>query len=92
MTRSVYVVSIVFGVAGFIFFGTWGSVTCEMIWTDRPLNCGWIFITLAPIGFLAGFVVSCVVFLLMKVMVHFLRMPIVKLVQRLPGSKNSPIG
>ncbi len=90
MMRSGYVVSTVFGIFGFLSFGFAGVYSCGVYSADPPFNCGWLFIIMALIGSLAGLVVGGVVFLLVKVMVHFLRMLIEKLVPRLPGSKNSP--
>ena len=78
MRRFGGLVSSVLGVAGFIGFGLWGSFQCQIFGIDDRLNCGWVFIVMAPIGFLAGLVAGGVVVRLINVPVHGFAWGIIK--------------
>ncbi len=75
MRRFGGLVSSVLGVAGFIGFGLWGSFQCHMFGIGERLNCGWVFIVMAPIGFLAGMVMGGLGFRLIKALVGALGRP-----------------
>ncbi len=83
-------VSSVSGLAGFIGFGLWWAFQCHVIWIGDRLNCGWVFIVMAPVGFLAGLVVGGLVFQLIKALVHGSAILAVKLTERTPSGQNSP--
>ena len=75
MKRFGSLASTVLGVAGFIGFGLWGAFQCQMFGIDHRLNCGWVFIVMAPIGFLAGMVIVGLGFWLIKALMGVLGRP-----------------
>jgi len=83
MMSSGSLVSSAFGLAGFIGFGLWGAFQCHIFGIDHRLNCGWVFIAMAPIGFLAVLVVGGVVVRLINVLVHGFAWGIIKLSYRI---------
>ena len=54
MMRFGSLIATVFGIAGFIGLGLWGSFQCQVFGIGGRLNCGWVFILMAPIGFVVG--------------------------------------
>ncbi len=71
MMRPGSLLSTAFGIAGFIGFGLWGAFQCHIFWIDHSLNCGWVFIVMAPIGFLAGIAIVGRGFWLIKGLARF---------------------
>ena len=93
MVRSGGLGSSLFGLAGFMGFGLWGTVQCQFFGIDiHRFNCGWVFILMAPIGFLAGSVAGSILFRLFKALAHVFAVGVEKLMQRYPDPDNSPDG
>jgi len=88
MRRSGGLVSSLFGLAGFIGFGLWATFQCQVFGIGGRLNCGWVFILMAPIGFVVG----GLLFQLIKTLVGVFAVRVEKLMQRPPDSKNLPDG
>ena len=80
-----------FGIAGFIGFGVWGALQCSLFWIGHPFNCGWVFIIMAPVGYLAGIVVSVVVVQLIEALVHVVELLAEKLLRRSAKTQNRPV-
>ena len=88
MRRSGGLVPSLFGLAGFIGFGLWGTFQCHVFGIDHRLNCGWVFILMAPIGFVVG----GLLFQSIKALMRVFAVRVEKLMLRLLDSKNSPDG
>ena len=88
MMRFGSLIATVFGIAGFIGFGLWGALQCEIFGIGHRLNCGWVFILMAPIGFVVG----GLLFQSIKALMRVFAVRVEKLMLRLLDSKNSPDG
>ena len=89
--RSGMFVSTLFGVAGFIGFGLWGALRCSLFWIGHPFNCGWVFILMGVVGYLAGLAASIVVFRLVKAVMHVVLLPALNLVRRRAKTQDTPV-